>query len=102
MKWFLVALTILFLAKLPALAQTFTDPVDYCKAVGTIDKPDSRYTGQKLPAWMAKELNLKPSQGTYLEWRCANGAVLVCGYGANRPCASNATRSQKATLAMGE
>lgn len=102
MKWLLAALAILFLDKLPALAQTFTDPVDYCKAVGTIDKPDSRYTGQKLPPWMAKELNLKPSQGKYMEWRCANGAVLACVYGANIPCDSKANTSQKPTSAIVE
>jgi hypothetical protein len=28
---------------------TFTDPFAYCAALGTIDAPDSRYTGPKVP-----------------------------------------------------
>jgi hypothetical protein len=84
----------------PAFAQTFNDPVPYCKAVGTIDKPDARYTGPKLPAWMAKNLNLKPSQGKMMEWRCTSGAVLACVYGANIPCYSKANTSQKPTQAI--
>src|SRR5271170_4791115 len=48
-------------------AQTFGDPISYCRAVGTIDKPDSRYTGPKLPAWMAAKLNLTHNQGRMME-----------------------------------
>jgi hypothetical protein len=87
----------ILLAVSPALTQTFSDPVPYCKAVGTIDKPDARYTGPKLPGWMAKKLNMKPDQGKLMEWRCANGAVLACEYGANIPCGSKAITSQKPT-----
>ena len=97
MKWFLSVIVITLAAVAPSRAQTLTDPVDYCKAVGTIDKPDARYTGPKLPAWMARDLNLKPSQGKMMEWRCANGAVLACVYGANIPCDSKANTSQKPT-----
>ena len=100
MKYVLSVLTILILVAAPSLAQTYADPVAYCKAVGTIDKPDSRYTGPKLPAWMAKDLNLKPDQGKLMEWRCANGAVLACVYGANLPCDSKANASQKPTTAI--
>ena len=92
-----LALIVLSMAISPVFAQTYTNPVDYCKAVGTIDKPDSHYTGPKLPTWMAHELNLKPSQGKMMEWRCANGAVLACLYGANIPCDSKANTSQKPT-----
>ncbi|HZD49318.1 MAG TPA: hypothetical protein VE178_11290 [Silvibacterium sp.] len=81
----------------PALAQTFSDPIAYCKSVGTINKPDARYTGPKLPKWMAEKLNMKPAQGKLMEWRCANGAVLACQYGANIPCGSKAVTSQKPT-----
>lgn len=100
MKRFLPALGFIFLTASPVLAQSFTDPVAYCKAVGTIDTPDSRYTGPKLPAWMAKELNLKTSQGKFMEWRCANGTVLACLYGANIPCDSKANTSRKPTAAI--
>jgi len=99
MKWFLV-LAIMFLANAPLFAQSFSDPVAYCKAVGTIDKPDSRYTGPKLPEWMAKDLNLKPDQDKFMEWRCAKGVVLACLYGANIPCDSKANTSRKPTEAI--
>ena len=57
-------------------AQTYSDPVPYCKAVGTIDKPDARYTGPKLPAWMAEKLNMHARSGqahgmALCEWRGA-------------------------------
>ena len=42
---------ILVLSASPVLAQkTYSDPVAYCKAVGTIDKPDARYTGPEAPS----------------------------------------------------
>jgi hypothetical protein len=84
----------------PLIAQTYRNPVAYCRAVGTIDKPDSRYVGPKLPAWMAKELNMQPSQGSLMEWRCADKAVLACVYGANIPCGSKAQTSQTPTSAI--
>jgi hypothetical protein len=62
MKALFLAATVLLVAALPALAQGFTDPVPYCQAIGTIDSPDARYTGPKLPAWMAAKLHLEPSQ----------------------------------------
>ena len=100
MRRLVLALGTLILAISPAFSQTFTSPVSYCKAVGTIDKPDSRYVGPKLPAWMARELNLKPDQGKMMEWRCANGAVLACAYGANIPCDSKANTSRTPTTAI--
>jgi hypothetical protein len=108
-KWmFLTAMTsLLFVAPAfaqsfadPVFAQSFTDPVAYCRAVGTIDKPDMRYTGPKLTPWMAKELNLNPDQGNAMEWRCAGGKVLACVYGANIPCGSKAVTSRKPTQAI--
>lgn len=93
-------LLIILSPALSGVAQTFTDPVPYCRAVGTIDKPDARYSGPKLPGWMAKKLNLKPDQGKMMEWRCANGMVLACVYGANLPCGSKAVTSQKPTQAI--
>ena len=96
-RMFLPAVILVLWAS-PGFAQkTYSDPVSYCKAVGTIDKPDARYTGPKLPAWMAKQLNMQPDQGKLMEWRCAGGAVLACQYGANIPCDSKAVTSQKPT-----
>jgi len=100
MKNVLTALALAVAATLPGLAQSYSDPVPYCRAVGTIDKADARYTGPKLPAWMADQLHLQPDQGKMMEWRCANKAVLACLYGANIPCGSKAKTSRKPTPAI--
>jgi hypothetical protein len=76
--------------------------VPYCRAVGTIDRPDARYVGPKLPDWMAAKLGLEPSQAALMEWRCARGRVLACVYGANLPCAAKAMTSRKPTPAIVE
>ena len=49
---------------------------------------------------MAQDLNLKPDQGKMMEWRCSNGQVLACLYGANIPCDSKAFTSKKPTQAV--
>jgi hypothetical protein len=77
-----------------SVAQQYRDPIAYCQAMGTIDKPDARYIGPKLPTWMARDLNLKPGQGGMMEWRCADRAVMACVYGANIPCDSKANTSR--------
>lgn len=87
---------LLFLSS-PAKAQSYSSPVGYCKAVGTIDRPDNRYTGPKLPRWMARKLNLASSDEDKMEWRCANGAVLACVYGANIPCGTKANTNAQPT-----
>jgi hypothetical protein len=98
---FLAAALMLFGAS-PALAQSFSDPVPYCQAVGTIDSPDARYTGPKLPDWMAAKLQLEPSQTKFMEWRCAKGAVLACLYCANIPCGAKAVTSREPTAAVAQ
>jgi hypothetical protein len=100
MKGVLTALALAVAATMPVFAQTFTDSMPYCKAVGTIDKPDARCTGPKLPAWMAERLHLQPDEGKMMEWRCANGTVLACLYGANIPCGSKVKTSRKPTPAI--
>ena len=65
-----------------ALAQTpsFTDPQDYCRAVGTIDEPDRRFTGTSIPDWMIEPfVNPQYPRALYgVSWRCVGGNVLVC------------------------
>lgn len=100
MRGLLAAWAVITLAASPAGAKGFQDPVAYCRAVGTIDKPDARYTGPKLPGWMAGKLNLTPDQSDRMEWRCAQGAVLACLYGANIPCAAKADTSRHPTPAL--
>jgi hypothetical protein len=93
----MLPVVLLFALAAPAFAQAYSDPVPYCMAVKTIDKPDARYTGPKLPDWMAKKLNMQPSQGKMMEWRCAGGAVMACRYGANIPCNQKAVATQTPT-----
>lgn len=99
-RWFLAAAFALAAVAAPAKAQSYTHPVDYCRAVGTIDKPDARYTGPKLPRWMAKQLNLTTGQSDQMEWRCASGKVLACVYGANIPCNAKANTNSTPTAAI--
>ena len=89
---------------------TYTDPFAYCSAVGTIDAPDSRYTGDPLPASIIqgylKAAGLQ-NNGEPVEllqkttmWRCMNKAVYVCNIGANLPCDSKADTDKNPTQAM--
>ena len=98
----MLAAAIVILSVSPALAQGFTDPVAYCRNIGTIDQPDARYTGPKLPAWMAAKLHMTPDESKLMEWRCADGAVLACQYGANIPCDAKANTSRTPTPAIAQ
>jgi len=95
----------------PASIQaTYTDPFAYCSAVGTIDAPDSRYTGVALPDTLIqgylKAAGLQ-NNGEPMDllqkstiWRCMNKAVYVCNFGANLPCDSKADTNKNPTQAM--
>jgi len=74
---------------------TYDNPFEYCKAVGTVDTPGSEYTGPKIPEIIAEKLKQEfgaPESapldvflnGTY--WRCMDGNVYACNVGANLPC----------------
>jgi hypothetical protein len=82
---------------------TFTDPFAYCRAVGTIDAPDARYTGPRVPPSVARGLQkafAAPPDGPlepFLEssfWRCMDGKVYACSIGANLPCQEKADTSR--------
>jgi hypothetical protein len=89
----------------PAATQqsTFADPFAYCAAVGTIDAPDARYTGAKMPEAVARGL-MKATNApadapldVFIRnsfWRCVNGKVYACTVGANLPCESKANTSK--------
>ena len=88
---------------------TFSDPFAYCAALGTIDAPDSRYTGPKVPEVVAQGLQrafgaptdapLEPFlHNTF--WRCMDGQVYACTVGANLPCQERAAASRKPTQGM--
>lgn len=90
---------------------TYSDPFEYCTAVGTIDQPDRRYTGPKTPVAIARGLQkafgTSPSESlqpflrnTY--WRCMNGKVYACNVGANIPCLDKADLSRTPSQAMAD
>jgi hypothetical protein len=62
---------------------TYSNPYEYCRAVGTIDHPDNRYVGPKEPPGMRKYLE---GDADYAEvvWRCMDGSVYACYY-SNQP-----------------
>jgi putative hemolysin len=76
----------------------YTDPFAYCAAVGTIDAPDTTYTGPRVPQSVAeglqKALNAPDLPIDVLEngssWRCMDGQVYACFVGANLPCEAKA------------
>ncbi len=90
----------------PPTAATFTDAFAYCTAVGTIDAPDARYTGPKMPDAVAQ--GLKKATGASADapislftdnafWRCAGGKVMACTVGANLPCTEKAVTDKTPT-----
>jgi hypothetical protein len=98
-------------ATAPAGARiTYTDPFAYCSAVGTIDAPDSRYTGDPVSLTIIQgylkaagvENNGEPLQILQKStiWRCMNKAVYVCNFGANLPCDSKADTDKNPTQPM--
>jgi len=93
----------------PKEGEQFSDPFAYCAAVGTIDAPDERYVGPKVPDVIIKSLRKKleisdeapdewVASGTV--WRCMDGKVWACFIGANIPCMAKANTSQTPTSEM--
>jgi hypothetical protein len=78
----------------PVTTVVYTDPLEYCRAVGTIDRPDKRYEGPKVTQKMATAVGarldmasaLNEAKQTQLVWRCLNTEVLACYRGNNNPC----------------
>jgi hypothetical protein len=108
-----VAIVIALAATLLACSEenVAKDPFAYCASVGTIDAPDARYTGDKLPdsllVGMKKVMgfaNFMPheeiARGT--SWRCMDGKVYACYVGANLPCAAKADESRVPAPALEE
>jgi hypothetical protein len=65
--------------------QTFSDPFAYCRAVGTIDEPDQRYTGPRKPQAFWRAFEMDGSHGM-LEWRCMDRTVYACASGNSPIC----------------
>ena len=87
-------------------AAAWNDPAAYCRAIGTIDAPDARYVGPAVPDWMARALmravhapaSAPLSAFSHAVWRCLDGAVLACSYGANIPCDQKANASHMPSI----
>ncbi|HYG91926.1 MAG TPA: DUF333 domain-containing protein [Azospirillum sp.] len=80
-----------------------SDPVAYCRAMGTMDDPGPLWTGPRMPEVVATGLRhamgvpadrpLEPfREGGF--WRCMDGAVYACAIGANLPCTAKADASR--------
>ncbi len=78
----------------------FTDPFAYCASVGTVDTPDARYAGTPIPDEVISGFKQAAGLQSSTEpldvlrkttiWRCMDGKVYVCNFGANLPCDSKA------------
>lgn len=92
----------------PTKVMTYDDPFAYCAAVGTIDSPDARYTGPKMPDSVIQGMVAKgiittdapPEFQKNAVWRCMDRHVWACHFGANLPCMEKADTSQVATPEM--
>lgn len=86
----------------------YDDPFDYCRAVGSVDSPDDRYVGPPMPDSIIKGLiqqgiiptDSPPEFKINAVWRCMNGRVWVCHFGANLPCQEKADISETSTPKM--
>ncbi len=66
-------------ARLATAAESYDDPFTYCRAVGTIDYVDHRYTGPATVAAMTSALLVPAgSARDRVRWRCFEGVVLAC------------------------
>ena len=92
----------------PQPPASYSDPFAYCGAVGTVDAPDARYTGEAMPAAVLDALvrqgvvsaDAPPKFQKNAVWRCMDGQVWACHFGANLPCEERADTSQVPTAEM--
>jgi Tol biopolymer transport system component len=90
--------------------QTYDDPFAYCAAVGTMDMPDARYTGPqiseeiingfKVAAGLEESTMPMDMFEKMTIWRCMNGQVYACNFGANLPCNSKANTDKTPSPVM--
>ena len=94
----------------PPSSAVYDDPIAYCAAVGTVGAPDARYNGPEMPdsivAGMVEQgivsADAPPEFQKSAVWRCMNGQVWVCHFGANLPCQEKADSAQTPTSEMKE
>jgi hypothetical protein len=92
--------------------ESYSDPFAYCAAIGTIDKPDARYTGPQITDEVIQGyLKAAGLQGSSEPmdvlkkttiWRCMDNQVYACNFGANLPCDSKANTEKTPTQAMAD
>jgi hypothetical protein len=96
-------------AKITHESKVFTEPFSYCKCTGTIDMPDKRYKGEKIPESIIKGIRktMKLSDDVpadYIRqttfWRCMDSKVFICIVGANLPCMEKADLNRMPSGAM--
>lgn len=75
-----------YASRVAALSSTdasYSDPAQYCAAVGTVDDPhgDARYSGPAMTDAMLAAVNARSPGATkdIITWRCARERVLACG-----------------------
>ena len=94
-----------------ALGQpTYSDPFLYCSSKGTIDTPDSTYTGASMPDTIIQKMIEKgiiapdaPKDfQSHAVWRCMGGSVFACHFGANLPCQEKADTKTAPTAEMND
>jgi hypothetical protein len=86
----------------------YNDPFAYCAAVGTVDAPDARYDGPAMPDVIVQGMvrqgivtaDAPPDFQKNAVWRCMDGQVWICHFGANLPCQEKADTSQVPSGAM--
>jgi len=89
-------------------SRDYHDPFAYCRAVGTVDAPDRRYRGERVPDSVVREMvrlglvaaDAPPAFRREAVWRCLDGTVRVCHFGANIPCLEKADSSRTPSRAM--
>jgi hypothetical protein len=90
--------------------KTSSDPFEYCAAIGTIDRPDARYTGPQMREEIINgyktaaglEASTEPME-MFMKttiWRCMDNQVYACNFGANLPCDSKANTDKTPSPAM--
>ncbi len=89
-------------------ASPTSDPFAYCHEAGTIDAPDTNYTGAPLPEVLLQVMiqkgiisaDMPKEMQQNAIWRCMDQQVWACHFGANIPCDQKADPSQTPTAAM--
>lgn len=86
----------------PSEELTYNDPFAYCASVGTIDTPDDRYAGPEISDEVINGFLVAAGLENSTEpmdmlrqttiWRCMNGKVYACNFGASLPCDSKANQ----------